>query len=187
MKILITIFFAIALCANLKAQHVTVYETYDDFKNNKGKEYEKLSRYIFTNLSGSLVVTNGTNKSIILWKSVWGFKIDTTLFRIYDREAYRIVVSGPKLCYYDDGKSAIASILGQRFDREHGIPTSFLSKSLESDLITIFRTGESYNETKQIAKLKIKLPEPEYKPFFDCLNTYVYTSVLLDCVRKFQQ
>lgn len=187
MKIFISILFAIFLCSHLSGQQVIVYKTYDDYKNNTGKEYQEFTRYIFTNLSGSLVVKNGNEKSMIRWRDVWGFKINFFVYRIFEGEAYRLVVPGPKLYYYDDGKTHIAGELGNRYDISNGIPTSFLSKTLESDIITVFRTSHAYDETKQIEKLKKKLPEPEYKSFFDCLGTSVFGPVLVDCVKKNQE
>ncbi|MCW3084165.1 MAG: hypothetical protein JWP12_1531 [Bacteroidetes bacterium] len=188
MKTKFVFFFVLLICVSLKAQTVIIYKTYEDFQNNNGEQYDSLKNAWASHFHMALLKDG--KRIAVEGKNFWGFKYGDALFRVNKGAAYRVLTYGPKLCYYEDGYAYIVSIMHKEsmVSFENGMPVSFISTSLNSELITLFRTVHDYkHEEKQIEKLRTKLAGPVYDDFFKCINGSLFIDVLRACTQKFEQ
>lgn len=163
---------------------VTVYYTYDDFKNEKGENYDDYHGYF---MASAITITFVKNKKKhkIKCKDMWGFTYKDALFRIdeFNKVPARLMSFG-KIFYYENGVAHLDIL--QRNSTVGSSPSSFMvffSKSLETPVVAC-----TSNKTMvaRIPYKKFKEDYPEYKALFDCMDGNYSVTTGRECVSAFQ-
>jgi hypothetical protein len=175
-------------CINKVAAQVTVYKTYDEYKNNTGKEYD--NSYGYYGMSGSdafggfIVYFNNekSGKLEIKCGQVWGFKYDGRLFRTGPKDAPFWVRKIGKLCFYGNGHDELPKIRG---GSESNVilagAEDYVSKDLQSKLVVF--------PIHDLKKLPAALKEarrqfPEANELLDCIGAATISEDIDDCINK---
>lgn len=159
---------------------VTVFRTYEDFKNERGENYDEYNSYLVALGSATLYFLKDNAKHKIQCKDIWGFVYKDVLFRIdeFSNQPARLMSHG-KIFYYENG---IAHLDMLKHNKDNGTSPSslsvFFSKSLDTPVVSS-GTSKPYN--------KFKTNHPEYKEFLECIDVNrhsVYTA--RECVAEFE-
>jgi hypothetical protein len=178
---ILLIFFT--LIAN---SQITVYTSYDDFINKKGKTYEGFQYHTATNKNFKLLFKSDGKKTVISCKDIWGFTYKDVLFRVdrTDNQPAR-VVSDEKIVYYENGGAHIKMLKNYSSEAEISFGYfCYLSRDLTSDFVPMpaflaNKSRQGYNSFKE--------KNPQYKELFDCIEKdYDYKKVRI-CIEEFEK
>lgn len=177
------LFIFFTLFAN---SQITIYNTYEDYKNNKGKTYEGFQYQTVTNKNFKMLFKANGTKTVISTKDIWGFKYKDAIFRVdrTDNQPARIVSDG-KIVYYENGHAHVNMLKNYSAEATVGFGHfCYLSKDLESDFVPM----PAYLVSKAKQKLKaFKDENPQYNDLFDCIEKdYDYKKVRT-CVAAFEE
>lgn len=175
---------AYILTSYLSHGQVTVYYTYEDFKNEKGENYSDYGGFF---ISGAVTLTfiKDKKKHKIKCKDMWGFTYKDAFFRTdeFNKVPARLMSFG-KIFYYENGLAHL-NMLKNNTD-SGSTPSSFMfffSKSLETPVVacTSYRASGSH-----IIYQQFKDDYPEYKVLFDCINDNYHVDTARRCVSSFE-
>lgn len=182
---ILLIFFT--LIANAQ---ITVYTSYDDYKNKKGITYEGFQYHTATNKNFKLLFKSDGKKTVISCKDIWGFtykkEYQEGLFRVdrTDNQPCRVLSLG-KIVYYENGGAHLNML--NSYIAEAPIAFGYfcyLSKDINSDFVPMpaFLANKSRQEYKAF-----KEGNPQYKELFDCIEKdYDYKKVRI-CIEEFEK
>ena len=166
---------------------VTVYRTYEDFKNKNGEIYDHYVGYSYFGKNVTIRLKNKNKKVRIRCKDMWGFVYKDALFRIDKRtnQPTRLISLG-KIAYYENGVAHLSML---RDKSKEGSVTrgyfSYVSKDLSSKMVPMPKQLLS-DARKKIKKFKKN--HPEYKSLFECIGKrYSNYFMVRQCIDEFEK
>ena len=169
---------------------ITVYNSYEDYKNKKGKTYDGFQYANATNNNFKLLFKSNGKKTVISCKDIWGFtykkEYQEGFFRVdrTDNQPCRVLNLG-KIVYYENGGAHLNML--NDYSTEATISFGYfcyLSKDLISDFVPMpaFLANKSRQQYKAF-----KEENPQYKELFECIDKdYDYKKVRI-CVEAFEK
>ncbi|MBX2960663.1 MAG: hypothetical protein KF732_11995 [Flavobacteriales bacterium] len=185
-----TLFILLIFFTLIANAQITVYNSYDDYKNKKGESFEGYQDFYATNNNFKLIFKSNGTKTVISCKDIWGFtykkEYQEGLFRVdrQDNQPCRVLNLG-KIVYYENGGAHMSML--KNYSSEATIAFGhfcYLSKNLESDFVPM----PAFIVSKSKQKLNaFKDENPQYKALFDCIEKdYDYKKVRI-CVEAFEK
>jgi hypothetical protein len=180
-NILLTLFLFFSMASY---SQVTVYYSFDDFKNEKGEVFDDYKHYFMASAVTLTFVKNNKNHRVKC-KKMWGFTYKDALFRVdeFNKVPARLMSHG-KIFYYENGIAHLDMLKNN--SQSGSSPSSFMvffSKSLETPVVA-FTSNKTM--VARIPYQKFKKNYPEYKELYDCMNGDYYISNTRECVYSFQ-
>lgn len=161
MKNLLILFIlaSIAFSANAqKGQKVTVFKTYEDYVNNKGRVVGKFTSFFYSMSAFKIISGRGKKKESINMKKTWGFMLaDSMLFRMDGIHPSLVVFVTDKIVFYENGALILNGLLPSDERRPAVGTPCFLSTDLQGKIKGI--PGGAPGLFKDV---------PEVKEFIDC-------------------
>lgn len=167
---------------------LTIYKTYDDYKNNTGKEYD--NSYGYYGMGGSdafggfivIFKSDKSGKIEVKCGQVWGFKYDGRLFRTGPKEAPFWVRHIGKLCFYGNGHDELPKVRGGYWSNViQAGAEDYISKDLQSK----FFVFPIHDLKKLPAALKeAKKQFPEDTKLLDCIGNATIIEDIEDCINN---
>ena len=190
LKLIILITFI--LSSIFSNAQVTVYRTFDEYKNGKGQEFDNLKNYKQIDAKIRLVLSKNNIESAIICKDIWGFMYKNSLFRVdKDNSGYSLamVVATGKLVYYENGLAHLRMLYHETnsssYDSFDGY-AAYISKDLNSFMVPIEKASVYTHHIKVKKGIKkFKKEYPQFNDFFDCLRNYNIETVRR-CIAKFE-
>lgn len=180
------ILLLIIFSSSLIYSQVTVYLTYEDFKNQKGVQYDDYKNYL-ASIGKSYVtfIKDGKNYKIACDKKMWGFVYKNTLFRVFPkyRQPVRLISNG-KICYYENGFAHLSMLkTGKNSGQAQGEYSvlSFFSAKINSPIVP-FKGTDERSESGALFN-----SDPKYKQLSGCLKKYMDISSVRYCVDSFEK
>jgi hypothetical protein len=172
--------------SSLIYSQVTVYATYEDFKNQKGIEYDDFKNYL-ASIGGTSIylIKNGKTHKIKCNKNIWGFVYKDALFKVFQkyRQPVRLISQG-KICYYENGFAHLTILkTGRSSGQAQGSNSvlSFFSASLNSPIVP-FKGTDERSESGQLFN-----SDSKYKQLSGCLKKYMDIDFVRGCVSNFEK
>lgn len=139
-------------------QKVTVFETYEDYTNNKGKVIGKFTSFFYSMSAFKMISGRGKKAKKTNMKPYWGFALaDSMLFRMDGIHPMLVVWVTDKIVFYENGALILNGLLPSK-DRRPAVGTPcFLSTDLQGNIKGI--PGGAPGLFKDI---------PEVKSYIDC-------------------
>jgi hypothetical protein len=177
---------AILLMSFIADAQITVYRTYEDFKNKNGEKYDDYHGYSHSMGRVKLTFKKDGKKIKIHCRDMWGFSYKDAFFRIDKKynQPTRVISIG-KIIYYENGIAHLSMIRNNTKSGEFSIGYyCYVSKNINSELIPM--PGLLISDARKKIK-KFKEENPEYKELFDCIEkNYNYLNVR-PCVTEFEK
>ena len=175
---------------NAQAQ-LTIYKTYDDYKNNIGEKHDNSYEFVRfgggTGSPGYLLFFKNKNgdKIKIICGEIWGFTFKNDLYRIGVDRVPAVLVSNNKICFYKDGYAHLLAlserpiqILGSEY---------YLSKDLKTDIISLPLYKTKANNKLAVAIKKFTSQYPDTRELLNCFGGADNWDDMLDCFNKFDK
>lgn len=160
------------------ASGVLVFDTYDDFKANKGQKYDSFKGLSSTLGKYRLEIKKAGKFQKIKCEDIWGFKVGEDLYRTTANGLYLKLASQGKLFYFENGEAYLSDGI---FVKGH---YNYLSTTISGELTPIpiseFK-GEVYLRYQQF-----KQAHPEFSVFFDCFERNPDLENCRDCIDRFE-
>ena len=177
---------SLCLLPFISQAEVIVFETFQDFVDQKGTTYDDYHGYSHAMGAVKIILKDNGKKVKIKCRDIWGFVYNDALFRtdhVHDQPV-RLLSFG-KICYYENG---IAHLNMLKNDSESGSFSigyyCYVSATIDGTLVPMPSTLLS-DARKKIKKFKEA--NPQYKDLFDCIEkNYNYQNVR-PCVEEFEK
>lgn len=176
----------------ISTSQVTIFKTYNDFKNRTGQVFDELTNYKQFDRKIKLILTKKNVETTIACKDIWGFIYKDALFRI-DKDngghsPTRVIAKG-KLVYYENGMAHLDMLWDDTsssyYDGFDGYAT-YISKDINSFMIPIEKSDIMTHRIKVRKGIKkFKNEYPQFNDFFKCLRNYRIETVRR-CIAEFE-
>ncbi len=173
--------FMIYFVSNAQLPQLTIYDSFEDYKNKKGEligTYLKIKRG--ANSMG-LVARKGADKEKILFKNIWGFSIDGDIYRVTEKYHVPVMlIDEGEICYYENGYGHLNMIEDYK-EKGEMVEGAFcyISNDVNSELVAI--PEMSFDYRKRMKKLKSK--HPEFTEILDCIAVSRDPQNVLPCIK----
>lgn len=181
LKILYLNFFFMVIPFFLNGQ-VTIYQSYEDFKSDKGEKYGHYKSHIAVMGSVKLNFAKVKKKGMVNCKDIWGFKYDDMLFRVHKKfkQPARVMHEG-EIIYYENGLAHLEMI--KRKSEMMNITTGYavyFSKDLSSELIPMPSTGQAGGKPYK----QFKKANPKLRSLFNCIDQAPVFYSIRECMKQ---
>jgi len=136
-NLIITLFLAlVTFSVNAqRGQKVTVFETYEDYVNNKGRVVGKFTTFFYSASSFKIISGRGKKKKKINIKGNWGFMLaDSMLFRMDGVHPTLVVYVTDKIVFYENGAQILNGLIPADERRPAVGTPCFLSTDLQGKI-----------------------------------------------------
>jgi hypothetical protein len=175
---------ALFLCSTISLQSfakddfsLTVYETYEDYVNKKGKSLFEFIGYDWT--LGSLHLFYRVKKrdeGKVKVTSSYGFTVGGQFYRVIGGRPYRMLMEG-KIVYYENGIAHMNMLIGDENSSEVELGGwSFISETINTEIIE-FPSAKADKEFGD---------KPALQPLFECMKKLKKkkTEKIRDCIKE---
>lgn len=178
--------FAVYLCIPLHGvAQISIYRTYADLLTETPVEMHgyRLHSLKSQKKNAKLILTGGAGQleRTIECADIWGFRMDSALFRIEPQFGHpALVVHIGEPCYYENGAAHLKMFL-EGTEKEHVVwgAGGYLSHDLNSEMafVPIDKYAFGHKETKKFLESK-----PAYAPILRCANKQLYALMMRACI-----
>lgn len=186
-----TLLFIVANLALIFSAHsqedpeITVYETYEDFANKKGRNYDRYTAYMHIAGKVTLILMHNNEKEKVKCADIWGFRYKDALFRIdrrYEQPA-RLMNYG-RICYYENGAAHLTMMRDSSSNSTFNIGAyCYVSTDLKDDL---YQFSGLKKDGKKALEHFIQI-NPFYRQYFDCVGHTNSVSKHRECIAQFEK
>lgn len=187
-RLVVILPFLLAGIPPIDAQ-IRIYRGYADLVNNAP---DVIDGYVLSGIDGPnkdvhlLLKAEGMPDKDVACADIWGFGIDSSLYRIVPGSGMpaRVVVIGTP-CFYENGGAHLTMLIKETTEeKKQGRFAGFLSDDLNGEMIGVSLTGEAGSGGAGIGSTKKFLKgRPEYADIVKCLNDYWGYVYVRECVR----
>lgn len=182
-RILLALLLSACTSATCFAQ-VSIYRNYSDLLADSPLEMEgyRLKAIEYRRKNPQLIlVGEGLVERTVACAEIWGFRLDSALYRIEPqfKNPARVVLTGDP-CYYENGGAHLKMYL-EGSHEAYAVKGAggYLSYDLKSEMTFVpIQIGEyGYKETKRFLQSR-----PEYGPILRCANKQLHAYMIRACI-----
>jgi len=167
MKTLFTLLLNLFCVASFgqTGQRITLYETFEDYQNGKGRYFGKFSDFFYSSSAFKLrTKSKGKVKSTDNLKKHWGFALDSNMiFRMDGVHPSLIIYVDDYMVFYENGALILNGLIPNPKVMEGSV--SFVSTSLTTEIVGL--PGAFFSMSRPKKKFK---DVPEVKVFLECVQ-----------------
>ena len=149
---------------------ITIYKTYEDFHEKKGEVIGNLTSYKSNYWDKYSLKTDKGN--FFSLKGIWGFTLDSSLFRVIGIGTPIYVHTQGKFVYYEHGKYYINQLLDGKANVDYNATFRYFSDGLSSDFVESSAKAFALQNTEFKPAYLCYKEQPKSKDFQEDINNF---------------